>query len=49
MKLIKHNYLPEQYENTNTLPINHNYLKEQFKDTDEIFSEINDEGTEELK
>jgi len=40
MKLIKHNYLPEQYENTNTLPINHNYLKEQFKDTDEIFSEI---------
>ena len=40
MNLIKHNYLSEQYEKTDKLPINHNYLKEQFKDTDEIFAEI---------
>ena len=40
MNLIKHNYLPEQYEESDKLPINHNYLKEQFQDTKEIFSEI---------
>ena len=40
MNIIKHNYLPEQYEKSDKLSINHNYLKEQFKDTDEIFSEI---------
>ena len=40
MNLIKHNYLPDQYEENDKLPINHNYLKEQFKDSEEIFSEI---------
>ena len=40
MNLIKHNYLPDQYEENDKLPINHNYLREQFKDSDKIFFEI---------
>ncbi|SVD70167.1 uncharacterized protein METZ01_LOCUS423021, partial [marine metagenome] len=40
MKNIDHNYLPEQYEVTNELPINHNYLKQQFKNSEKIFKEI---------
>lgn len=37
---IQHNYLPQQYKETNTATINHNYLKEQFSDYKEIFIEI---------
>ncbi len=37
---IKHNYLPQQYEQTSTPAINHNYLKEQFADYKDIFKEI---------
>ena len=40
MKNIDHNYLPEQYEVTNELPINHNYLQQQFKNSEKIFKEI---------
>ena len=40
MNLFKHNFLPDQYEENDKLPINHNYLREQFKDSDEIFFEI---------
>ena len=37
---IKHNYLPQQYQETAVPVINHNYLKEQFADYKEIFKEI---------
>ena len=40
MKKIEHNYLPEQYEVTNELPINHNYLPQQFADSEKVFDEI---------
>ena len=40
MKNIDHNYLPEQYEVTNELPINHNYLQQQFKNSEKIFKDI---------
>ena len=40
MKDMDHNYLPEQYEVTNELPINHNYLQQQFKNSEEIFEDI---------
>ncbi len=34
MDIDKNNYLPEQYEADNKLPINHNYLKEQFSESE---------------
>lgn len=34
------NFLPEQYDRTNVLPINHNYLEQQFADRDEILAKI---------
>jgi aminotransferase EvaB len=34
------NFLPEQYKQTNQLPINHNYLSEQFSDHNEILNKI---------
>ena len=40
MKKIEHNYLPEQYEVTNELPINHNYLPQQFEDSEIVLDEI---------
>jgi len=40
MDIDKNNYLPEQYEEDNKLPINHNYLKEQFRESEEILSDI---------
>ena len=40
MKIIDHNFLPEQYEVTNELPINHNYLQQQFRDSEKIFEDI---------
>jgi dTDP-3-amino-2,3,6-trideoxy-4-keto-D-glucose/dTDP-3-amino-3,4,6-trideoxy-alpha-D-glucose/dTDP-2,6-dideoxy-D-kanosamine transaminase len=39
MKTVK-NFLPEQYDRTNALPINHNYLAQQFADRDEILAKI---------
>ena len=39
-KEIKHNFLPEQYNETAKPQINHNYLREQFSDYKEIFKEI---------
>lgn len=40
MDIDKNNYLPEQYEADNRLPINHNYLKEQFSESEEILLDI---------
>ena len=37
---VEHNYLPEQYDTTNPLPINHNYLKKQFADYALILKKI---------
>src|SRR5438128_1528588 len=34
------NFLPEQYDRTEGLPINHNYLAEQFADYETIFAKI---------
>jgi len=34
------NFLPEQYHQTNQIPINHNYLLQQFADNDEILAKI---------
>ncbi len=34
------NFYPEQYRQTQSLPVNHNYLVEQFSDHDEIFAKI---------
>lgn len=36
----RHNYLPDQYEETGQYKINHNYLVQQFSDYREIFNEI---------
>ena len=36
----QHNFLPAQYDKTNSLPINHNYLKKQFNNNDKIFDDI---------
>ena len=36
----QHNFLPEQYTQTNVHTINHNYLVEQFSDYPEIFKDI---------
>ena len=38
----RHNYLPDQYEETGQYKINHNYLVQQFSDYREIFDEIED-------
>ena len=38
--LVPHNYLPEQYQKTGTLPINHNYLPQQFADYPQILEKI---------
>lgn len=35
-----HNFLPEQYDTTNALPINHNYLRDQFADHEVIWSKV---------
>ena len=40
MNLNKNNYLLEQYEANDKLPINHNYLREQFRESEEIFLDI---------
>ena len=40
MKENFHNYLPNQYLNTNKLKINHNYLQNQFNDSEGIFDDI---------
>ncbi len=40
MKNIERNFLPGQYDKTNSLKINHNYLGEQFSDYDEILRKI---------
>ena len=37
---MKYNFLPEQYEKTETLPINHNYLPSQFENPDPILEDI---------
>lgn len=37
---IQHNFLPDQYDRTNPLPINHNYLLQQFADVAEILGDI---------
>jgi len=34
------NFLPEQYRQTNALPINHNYLVQQFADNEQILAKI---------
>lgn len=34
------NFLPEQYLQTGSLPINHNYLHDQFADLDEIWKQV---------
>ena len=39
MKKIN-NFLPNQYKQTEKLPINHNYLREQFRNSNKIFHEI---------
>ena len=39
-RFLAKNFLPEQYESTEKLPINHNYLTEQFEDFKEIFQKI---------
>ena len=38
--LSQQNYLPDQYDYTDKLPINHNYLIQQFSDYHEIFKDI---------
>lgn len=37
---VQHNFLPDQYDRTNALPINHNYLDQQFADYQEIFKKM---------
>jgi len=37
---IRHNYLPDQYDQTGQYKINHNYLLQQFSDYHEIFEKI---------
>ncbi len=39
MRVVQ-NYLPEQYDQTNALPVNHNYLSEQFADVDVILAKL---------
>ena len=35
-----HNFLPAQYEETNSISINHNYLTKQFNNNEKIFHDI---------
>jgi len=40
MKTNVVNFLPEQYKNTNKIPINHNYLAEQFSDYEDVWKKM---------
>ena len=40
MTTISHNFLPQQYNDTNPIKINHNYLRNQFADYAEVFKRL---------